>query len=262
MKALLLRLWRQHRLLMSIMSGALAGFAFILTRVAPEPGETGLLATLAAMVPKQILAMMGGEFAMASARGVIAFGYVHPFFLAILSAWTIRVTASALAGELGRGTMDLLAARPLPRAAHVLAAWLTTVAGLAILGFAAWTGTALGLQLRPLHVPAREIVTVPFMAWLLFTSWTGISLAISAMVRDAGPAISWASGLIVSAFVVVFLAQVWHPADWLRPFSPFAYFRPQEIVRVGIAASDLMTLGGLGLSTLALAVWVFQRRDL
>jgi ABC-type transport system involved in multi-copper enzyme maturation permease subunit len=262
MTALLLRLWRQHRLTLSIMSAGLAAFAFILTRAAPAPGELGFLAAAAALIPKQLLAMAGGDLALTAARGVIAFGYVHPFFLTMLSAWTIRVTASALAGELGRGTMGLLAARPIPRTTHVLATWITTVTGLGALVLAAWIGSAIGLQLRPLHVSAREVAVIPLMAWLLFTCWAGISLAISATRREAGPAISWAAGLIATSFVVVFLAQVWGPAEWLRPFSPFAYFRPQEIASLGIAMKDVLTLGVVGLSALALAVVIFRRRDL
>jgi ABC-type transport system involved in multi-copper enzyme maturation permease subunit len=239
MIALLLRLWRQHRVTLFVMCAGLAGFMLILTRVAPAPGEVGFLATVATMVPKQLLAMAGGDLAFASARGVIAFGYVHPFFLTMLSAWTIRVTVSALAGELGRGTMDLLAARPLPRWAHVLAAWIASVAGLAVLVLAAWTGTAIGLQLRALEVSAGDIAPIPLMAWLLFASWAGISLAISASRREAGPAISWAAGIIA-----------------------FAYFRPQEIAGSGIAVKDVVTLAVLGISSAILAVTVFRRRDL
>ena len=262
MIALLLRLWRQHRFTLAVMCAGVGVFTFILTRVAPEPGQAGFLAPLAAMIPKQILAMMGGELALASARGVIAFGYVHPFLLTLLSAWTIRVTSAALAGELGRGTMDLLAARPVPRPAHVLSAWLVTVAGLSILALAAWAGSAIGVQLRPLDVSAWDIATIPVMAWFLFTCWAGVCLVISALLREAGPAISWGSGLIATSFVVVFLAQVWGPAEWLRPFSPFAYYRPQEIASLGVSIRDVLTLGVVGVSALVLALLIFRRRDL
>ena len=262
MIALVLRLWRQHRVTLTVMCAGVGAFTFILTRLAPEPGEVGFLAPLAAMIPEQILAMMGGDLALASARGVIAFGYLHAFPMTLFSAWTIRVTSAALAGELGRGTMDLLAARSVPRSAHVLSAWLVTVAGLAILALAAWTGSAIGVQLRPLNVSARDIAAIPVMAWFLFMCWAGVCLVISALLREAGPAISWASGLIATSFVVVFLAQMWRPAEWLRPFSPFAYYRPQEIASLGMSTRDALTLGTVGISALALALFVFRRRDL
>src|SRR6187402_1630734 len=103
MIALVLRLWRQHRVTLTVMCAGVGVFTFILTRLAPEPGEVGFLAPLAAMIPEQILAMMGGDLALASARGVIAFGHLHAFPMTLFSAWTIRVTSAALAGELGRG---------------------------------------------------------------------------------------------------------------------------------------------------------------
>jgi ABC-2 type transport system permease protein len=181
-----------------------------------------------------VAAFAAGELALASPRGVIAFGYLHPFFLALFSAWTIRVASGALAGEIGRGTMDLLAARPVPRAAHVLAAWVTMAAGLAVLAAAAWIGTAIGLGLRSLEVTPGQIVALPAMAWLLFTSWGSVALFVGATRREAGSAIAWTSGLIATAFVLDFLARVWEPVQWARPLSLFAYYRPPEIVQTGL----------------------------
>ena len=99
---LVVRLWRQHALMLALMSIGLAIFTFILTRVAPAPGEMGLFQALIVMIPKPVLAMIGGATAISSARGMIAFGYIHPFFLAIMTAWILRTTARALSGEIGR----------------------------------------------------------------------------------------------------------------------------------------------------------------
>jgi len=256
------RLWRQHRIALLIMAAGLGLFEFVITRVAPTPGEVGFLGGLIAMLPPQIAALAGGELALASSRGVIGFGYLHPFFLALFSAWTIRVASGALAGEIGRGTMDLLAARPISRSAQVLAAWMTLAAGLAILGGAAWGGTAIGLALRPLDVSPTQIVVLPAMAWLLFAAWGSLALLVSATRRDAGSAIAWTSGLIATSFVLDFLARVWTPVAWTRPFSLFSYYRPQEIVQSGLSSYDPALLAGVAIVGVALAAWVFTRRDL
>ena len=256
------RLWRQHAPMLALMCIGLAIFTFILTRVAPAPGEAGLFQALIAMIPKPVLAMMGGEIAISSARGVLAFGHVHPFFLAIMVAWILRTTAGPLAGEIGRGTMDLIASRPVSRASHVISAWTMAIVGIALLATAAWTGTAVGLQFRTLDVTARELAVVPAMAALMFAAWTGIGLLISATQRDAGPVIAWTGGLIVVSFVVVFLAQIWSPAETLRPFSLFTYFQPQVIVMKGVASSDALVLAGVTFAGLAAAVAAFRRRDL
>ena len=260
--ALVVRLWRQHRVALLIMAGGLALFEFVVTRIAPAPGEAGFLAGILALMPPQISEFAGGELALASPRGVIAFGYLHPFFLAVYSAWTIRVTAGALAGEIGRGTMDLLAARPVPRFALVLAAWVVMAGGLMVLGAAAWAGSAIGLSLRSLEVAPFEIAALPVMAWLLFTSWGGIALVVGATRREAGPVIAWVSGLIATSFVLEFLSRVWTPVEGLRPLSLFAYYRPAEIVQAGVRLGDVAVLAGATLLGIAAAVLVFKRRDL
>jgi len=57
------RLWRQHVLTLALMCAGLVIFTFILTRVAPAPGEAGFFQALIAMVPKPVLAMIGGDIA-------------------------------------------------------------------------------------------------------------------------------------------------------------------------------------------------------
>lgn len=260
--ALFGRLWRQHRAALFTMAVGVALFEFVITRVAPAPGELGFLSGLIALLPRQTTALLGGELALASPMGVIAFGYVHPFFIALLSAWTIRVASGALAGEIGRGTMDLLASRPVPRWSQVLAAWVATAAGLALLVAAAWTGTAVGLELRPLGATPRQVAGLPALAWMLFMGWASLAVLVSAMRREAGSAIAWITGLIASSFVLDFLARVWQPAAWARPVSLFAYYRPQDLVRSGLDVSDAVCLGGVALAGLAAAVLIFERRDL
>jgi ABC-2 type transport system permease protein len=258
---LLLRLWRQHRLTLAVLAAAAALFHWVLTQVAPEPGELGFFGGLSALLPPQLTALIGGESGLASPRGVIGFGYLHPFFLTLMTAWTIRVTSAALAGELGRGTMDLLASRPASRESHVMAAWTMTVGGLAVMASAAWAGSAVGLAMRSIGVGPREIVLLPVMALLLFTAWAGVALFVSATRREAGPAIAWASAIIAVSFVWDFLARVWTPAGWTRPVSLFAYYRPQEVVAAGVAARDVVTLTMVAAAALAAALIVFRRRE-
>jgi ABC-2 type transport system permease protein len=260
--ALVMRVWRQHRVALVVIAAGLGLFEFVITRVAPLPGELGFLGGLVALLPPDVSAFVDDQVSLASPRGVIAFGYLHPFFLALLSAWTIRVGAGALAGEVGRGTMDLLAARPVPRWAHVVAAWLVIAAGLAVLAGAAWAGSAIGLSLRPLGVTATQLLGLPLMAWGLFMSWAGIVLAVSATRREAGSAVAWSTGLMATAFVLEFLARVWSPVAWARPLSLFTFYRPQEIVSNGSGFVDPLRFAAVAAAGLAASVVLFRRRDL
>ena len=219
---LLIRLWRQHRVVLGALAAAVAAFEWVLTRIAPDPGDIGFFGGMVSLLPP-LLTLIGGELGLASPRGVIGFGYLHPFFLTLMSAWTIRVTSGALAGEIGRGTMDLLASRPASRESHVMAAWITTVGGVAILSLAAWFGTAVGLSMRrSLGVSPMDVAMLPVMAFVLFSAWGGVGLFVSASRRESGAAITLASSIFAVSFVWDFLARVWRPVEWSRPLSLFS----------------------------------------
>lgn len=261
-RGLLSRLWRQHRLALAIVTVGVMAFEFVITRVAPQQGETGFFSGIVALLPPDLSSLINDQLPLASARGVIALGYLHPFFLALCSAWVIRVGVGALGGEIGRGTMDVLASRPIPRWALVLSAWIAIGAGLAIVTTAAWTISTIGLRLRDLGVSGKDIWQLPVMAWLHFMAWAGITLAISATRREAGPAIAWISGLIATSFVLEFLSRVWHPIEWTKTLSLFAYYKPQDIVRAGLSVADPIALGVVAIAGIAIAVGMFQKRDL
>ena len=261
-RTLVSHLWRQHRWPLLTMAAGVMLFELLITRLAPAPDEVSWMSGLVALVPPQLLALAGGEASFASAGGVIAIGYNHPFFLLLLSVWSVRVPSSALAGEIGRGTMDLLAARPVGRGQIVLAAYAAVAAGLALLVSAAWAGTAIGLTLRPLGVPASRFVGVAAMAWLLFAGWGGVGLLVAATRREAGPAIAWTSGIMATAFVLEYLARVWKPMAGLEPFSPFSYYRPQRIVTTSLSPSDIARLAAMMVVAVVAAIVVFRRRDL
>jgi len=62
--------------------------------------------------------------------------------------------------------------------------------------------------------------------------------------------------------VLEYLARVWKPVAGLGPLSPFAYYRPQQIVTGGVAASDVTRLAALMVVAIVAATLVFRRRDL
>jgi beta-exotoxin I transport system permease protein len=260
--ALLAHMWRHHRRPLLTMSLAVVLFEIVTTRLAPGPDELSFFSGLIALVPPQVVELAGGASTFASTTGVIALGYTHPFFLLLLGVWAIRIPSAALAGEIGRGTMDLLASRPVSRNEILLSAFVAVAAGLALLVLAAWSGTAIGLSLRPLGITGSRFVSVAAMAWLLFLSFGAVGLLVAATRREAGPAIAWTSGVIATSFVVDYLARVWKPIAGLRAISPFAYYQPQQIVSAGVRASDVVRLAALMLVATVVAVVVFRRRDL
>jgi ABC-2 type transport system permease protein len=242
----------------------LALFEWMMTFVAREPSVTSFLTSALRAAPPQFLALLNQELvSTVSPRGIIGVGYTHPFTLIMMAVWAVRVPSAALAGEIGRGTMDLVAARPVVRGAQVAAALLALLAGLAVLAFAAWLGTFAGLAGRPLEgVTAWQYVPIAAALWLLFASAGTVAILVSALATEAGPAIAWTSGLMAGSYVLDYAARVWPRLASLRPLSLFRYYEPQRVVIAGLAGADVIVFAAVAAVALLLAFAVFARRDL
>jgi len=262
--ALLEHLWRRHRGAMLLLAAGNAFFQWAITRVVPAASQTGLVRELLDLAPAPVRVLIGEDLvANLSARGFLGFGWVHPFPLLLLGVWAVRVSAGGLAGEVGSGTMDLIASRPVARSSQVAAAAVAVAAGLVAIAGAGWAGTALGLQMRSLEgVAAPDLLPVAGMAFLLFASAGAVALFVSATRRDGGAAVSWCAGLLAGSYVLDYLARVWSAIAFLRPLSLFRYYDPQRILREGVAAQDVAVLAAVGAAGLVLAFATFARRDL
>ena len=261
MTALLRRQWRHQRVALAWLALGMLVFEFLITKLAPDVSRMqGLLDLL----PPPVLEVFGAELrATLSPSGFLAFGWMHPFALLMLGAWVVRVAAGSLAGEIGRGTMDLVAARPVARGAIVAAAALALYGGLGLLCLAGWVGIAVGLAQRSLgDSRAADLVGAVATCWLLFAASGGLALLVSAVRRTAGSAIAIASGVLAGSFALDFVARAWTPLAWARPLSVFAYYAPQQIAARGIVPADLLVLAVVAGATTALAFIAFQRRDL
>ena len=82
------------------------------------------------------------------ARDVLSIGYVHPLTQTILCVWVIGRAAGAIAGEIDRGTMELLQAQPLPRYRVILAHLGVDVLTIPLLCLCVWAGNWRGSAFR------------------------------------------------------------------------------------------------------------------
>jgi beta-exotoxin I transport system permease protein len=263
--AALLRLQvRLHRAPLALLALGLGLFEGLMTVVARQPAISGFLGDILHAAPPQLLAVFGENLMGAvSVKGIVGIGYTHPFALVVMAVWAVRVSSAALAGEIGRGTMDLVAARPVRRAAHVLSAALAVLGGLALLAGLAWLATAAGLAGRALPGAAiMDFVPVALALWALFGCFGMVGVLISALAREAGTAIAWTSSVLAGSYALDYAARVWPAMAWLRPLSLFRYYEPQRILSAGLAPADLAVLGAVGAVALLLALAAFARRDL
>ncbi len=186
----------------------------------------------------------------------LAVELLHPVVLILIGVWAIGRTAGAVAGELERGTMELLLSQPIPRNRLILAHLITDAIVIPVLCLSVVAGTQAGLEVMgpftvdysvldkmpklpggrslpkgPDELPVdatRQPLAIVNLAALLFAI-SGLTLAISAINRSRWRAIGFAVVVVMTMFIVNVLGQLWDAAAPLRPFSIFYYYQPQRI---------------------------------
>jgi ABC-2 type transport system permease protein len=243
--------------------------------------------------------IIGGEsLHFERAMDVLSVGYVHPLMQLLFCLWAIGRAAGALAGEVDRGTMELLLAQPIRRRNVVLAHLTVDAMVIPLLCLSLWAGTIIGVRLvGPFTADTKALNAFPFPVkvderllqvdpWAFGPSlWnvgalvfavSGVTMALSAAGRYRNRVI----GIAALAFVLLFIAnvvgQMLESAAWLRPLTVFFYYQPQQIALAQVwtvspwavwgwgpaAVNVLAVLFGVGGCGYAAALAIFTRRDL
>lgn len=108
---------------------------------------------------KIIKTIIGGDsIDLNGAMDMMSIGYVHPLMQTIFCIWAVGRAAGAIAGEMDRGTSELLLAQPMPRWHLVWAHFLVDCLTIPILCLSLWAGTTVGVFLvGPIQPRAPEL---------------------------------------------------------------------------------------------------------
>src|SRR5437763_13699206 len=112
---------------------------------------------------KIVRTIVGGEHTLLqSAMELLSVGYVHPLMQTTFCIWAVGRAAGAIAGELDRGTMELLLAQPVARFRLILAHLCVDLLTVPFLCLSLWAGTCLGIWLiSPIKVETPPLLKNP-----------------------------------------------------------------------------------------------------
>ncbi len=228
--------------------------------------------------PGQIIqALMGGEsLRVEYAQDLVSMSYVHPLTQTIICIWAIGRASGAIAGEIDRGTMELLLAQPIRRSRIVLAHLIVDAVTIPVICLSMWAGTCIGAHLVGFTTATEPRLQVQLARFgpalinvgLLIFATSGITMAVSAMGRFRGKVMGIAVLLALVQFLVNVIGQLWTPLEPLRRFTVFYYYQPQPIIlqadwaEHGVIWGRLAVLTGVGGIGYLTAWWTFCRRDL
>ncbi|MGE3807653.1 MAG: ABC transporter permease subunit [Gemmataceae bacterium] len=234
---------------------------------------------------KLLQTLMGGEtIDIQRAMDILSIGYVHPLMQTIFCIWAIGRAASAIAGEIDRGTMELLLAQPLARPRVILAHLCVDLITIPILCLSLYAGTWLGQWLvgpikvnpdmlhdmmpnmpffvrpsGPIDPKLLQIDVAAFAPALwnvaaLLLAISGYTMWLSARGRFRGRVLGAAVLVTLLQFLINVCGQLWEGINFLRPLTVFYYFQPQQIILKGAWNVDLEPAWGWPVQVNVLAV--------
>jgi ABC-2 type transport system permease protein len=217
--------------------------------------ESGLL-------PDEIARFGGGD--IFSLPGAVALSLIHPIAIMLVSVFAVGFSATAVAGERQRGTLEVVLARPLSRrslyATLALAALAFVVAATGSLVAGTLVGSALAGVLHEL--PIDRLPLLWLNAVLLFAAFAAIGLAASVSFDRVPPALGVALGITIAMYFFDVLGSLWPAAEWLQPYSLFHYLEAKAMLTGVPRPFDFFVLLAVVAVAVAWALVVFPGRDI
>jgi ABC-2 type transport system permease protein len=259
---LLRHTWRLHRTRLAIVSIALAVWGFLLAVVYARYGSQFAAVMESGILPEQFSRFGGGD--VFSLSGSIALGLIHPIGIILTSVFVVGFSASAVAGERQRGTLEVALARPISRRELYLTLLAASFGFIAICIAALLAGSVSGATFSGVagQLAFRNLPLVWLNSVLLFGAFASIALAASVSFDRLTPALGVTLGIVITMYVLEVLGSLWPAAEVLQPYSLFHYLRVKVILAGDVAPLDLIVLSSAILIAMVWALVVFPRRDL
>lgn len=255
---------RDSRLAFIVAAGLLGGLSLVMgaaiSTVFPTPESRTEVNNLIGGIPPQLVDFFGRPVALGTLGGYFTWKYGSLFVLAT-ALWSILGLSSTLAGEAGRGSLDLVAAAPYGKgriALEKLSAHVTML-GLA-LGFTAamitlssnvFGDASLGDHIAP-------ISAIGYALWLGFIAlfFGGLAFALGPLLGRAG-----AAGVAGIALALAWTVNGLH-IEPLTLLSPFHWTENHIPLTGNDDWPGLALVGIMAVVFLAIGVALFSRRDL
>jgi hypothetical protein len=258
----LIELWPATLLCGLLFAAAEAALAYVIptfqAQFTQSVSQIGFLQDfVSAMLGVKVAEQLGPE-------AFTAFPWVHPVILSLVWAHALLCCTQTPAGEIDRGTADVTMTLPVTRwdilISHTVV-WI--VCGLVVLGMGL-AGNALGghyvVGVEPTDV--RRVLIVLANLFCLYLAVGAFSWLVSALSNRRGIALTVVFVVLLTSFLLNFLAQFWDIADRVSFLSVLYYYRPLFVLRDGnVPWSDISILLATAAVLWTAAGVVFGRRD-
>lgn len=199
-----------------------------------------------------------------SLRGLYGLLFQHPVFLVIFFAVPVTLVTGLVSGDVDRGSLAMLLARPPSRIKVPLMAALVVLVWIVLMLAGTCLGITIGVRWTQMEgeIPWENVLFACANIGLLAWAVCGIAVFFCTQPMNRGDATSWILTVLVCLYVWNFLAPIWGGKAQEHNYSLFRYLNPPSIFTQNIFdINNLLILGGVGFVGLLLGSLIFTRRE-
>ncbi len=258
----------EARWMLGIISAALFGLSWWFVHFASRIEAALKVATRARRATGMLRGLGGAAMDYSSAAIEMSFWTINTLIVPMVVAiWAISRGSGAVAGEIEKGTMDLVLSRPVARSAYLGSQVAVAVVGLLVIVASMMAGNLAGAYYNHLENPlsalalTRPALNLVAYGWAIFGYTFLVSSADYARWRPTLiGSVATLAGFIALVISGIPSAEEW---KWLEKVSIFKAYNPVEVVTAGeTLAFNAGVLGAVGGVGIILGFLIFSRRDL
>lgn len=225
-----------------------------------------ILAFVMNQIPEPLKILLNDSFFnMLTFDGAAAFGFNHPFVLALLGIVAIGIPVRHISREIENGNMELMLSLPFRRRSLVLQLWFAGCMILCIIIFSSFIGTITAILIFHMltWALAIHILEICLNLWLLFVIIMTYTFLIATLSKGGGSSGIVSAMITLLLYLLFFFGQLWDMMKITLQFNIFNYYQPQKIMfGNGDLLFDCCILAGLIFILLYASLCFFKKRDI
>lgn len=263
LKNVFLKTLRDQRVSFAWWAVGIAALCLFLVAYYPTVSKTPALTQFMEEAPEWVKAFVGESAEdYTSPAGFLngeLFFMMAPMLFII---FTVSRGSAAVAGEEGKGTLDLLLANPIPRWRVVLEKAAAMAVSSICLGAVLWSALAAGAAAFGMDIGLGNLAAACLSCLLLGLFFGALALALGSLTGRRGQAVGIAAAFAVATFFLYSLSEVVRGLKPWSRLSPFYYYLAAEPLKRGLNGIHTLVLLASALALTALSAYLFERRDI
>jgi len=255
---------KQKSLIIYIIAGMLFMLMYVTLFPSMQQSFDELAKTMLKQMPEGFLKAFGVDVStFGTFEGFIAseyFSFIWPLVAILIG---VSFAGSSLAGEIEKGTMEILLAQPISRIKLFFSKYLAGLFN--ILAYILITVLAIfpTAALLDISFKSENFIKLLGLGSLFGLAVYSIAIFFSVIFNEKGKAYFAASGVLLSMYVLNIISALKENLDKLKYISFFHYYNPSKLLVHGqIIDYSVYVFLGTAIVLLPISIFYFQKKDI